>query len=65
MVRVEVVKPFEEIYVDGKRVIVREILAVTPTHIVVRHLDGSVEAIEIERVTLKKGALRAPQAVPA
>ncbi|MEM4431015.1 MAG: hypothetical protein QXM08_07610 [Thermofilaceae archaeon] len=50
-VSVRVVKPFEEIYVDGKRLIVKEIVEVTPTHIVVRRLDDTIEAIPIERVT--------------
>ncbi|MEM4846968.1 MAG: hypothetical protein QW794_04330 [Thermosphaera sp.] len=50
-VSVRVVKPFEEIYVDGKRVVVKEVIEVTPTHIVVKHMDDTIEAIPIERVT--------------
>lgn len=50
-VPVRVVKPFEEIYVDGKRVVVKEIVEVTPTHVVVKHMDDTIEAIPIERVT--------------
>lgn len=41
----------ETIVVDGRPVRVRRIVAVTPTHVVVEHLDGRIEAIELRRLS--------------
>lgn len=66
---VKVIKPFEEIYIDGKRVVVKEIVEVTPTHVVVKHMDDMIEAIPIERVSspesLKSRIIGGTNAVPA
>lgn len=44
-----VVRPFVQIRVGGRTIKVRQILSVTPTHVVVEHLDGRIEVIPLEQ----------------
>lgn len=44
------------LHVDGRQVEVRRILEITPTHIVVEHMDGTIEAIELSRLSSESKA---------
>lgn len=57
---IKVIKPFEEIVVDGRRITIKRVVAVTPTHIVVEHVDGRIEAIPLERVSSERKWVAVP-----
>lgn len=63
MTKVSVLKPYEEILVDGEKILVKRIIQITDTHIIVEHIDGSIEAIPIERTVEKPKTARKPQPV--